>query len=214
MFQKNLKLLCSARSNTIQLADGLLQEQSDFVPARGKWSAGEVLDHIILAERLYYNKFSILVELQKAGKKSELRSDFSEIDTSILFVPKAVLPLLEIPLTVLNTFMPKFVREKMTQYRVMPAQTPSVADPQWGRDIKQVQLELRLSLQQTVELFEKNPDLDYQRMLFSHPLMGKNNALEMLRILALHEQRHLNQVRDILQAPAFPSSELASISGL
>ena len=206
MYQDDLKMLCSVRAETLSLATGLYQEQADFTPASGKWSVAEVLDHLVLAEELYRKKFSDLIALQKAGKKAEIRSDSSEINTSILFIPQELLPLLELPLTIFNLFVPSFLREKVTQYRVMPAQTPSLAKPRPSRKLGTLQAELRASLDATRQLFDNNADLDYRRMVFSHPLMGKNDILKMIRILALHERRHQTQIREILHSRAFPAA--------
>jgi hypothetical protein len=41
-------------------------------------------------------------------------------------------------------------------------------------------------------------------MIQHHPLMGVNNVLQLLRIVALHEQRHQSQIGDILRLPGFP----------
>ena len=95
MYQTDWKLFRSVRTATLGLADTLSEQQAAFVPAPGKWSIGEVLDHLLLAEKLYRDRFAKLIELKKAGQKAELQSDFSEIDTSVLFIPKPLLPFLE-----------------------------------------------------------------------------------------------------------------------
>jgi uncharacterized damage-inducible protein DinB len=206
MFQSDLELFRSTRQATLSLAEGLTQPQSEFSPAPGKWSAGEVLDHLLLSEKLYREKFAQLIELQKAGKKAEVVSSFAEIDTSIMAIPKAALPFLEMPFTMMNLFVPSAVREAMTRYRLMPAQAPQVAQPHQGRRLTELQAELRSSFQETEGLFLMNPNLDYRAMYLSHPLMGRNNALQTMRIMALHEQRHQEQVRTIRRAPGFPEA--------
>jgi hypothetical protein len=40
-------------------------------------------------------------------------------------------------------------------------------------------------------------------MTYQHPIMGSNNALQMMRIVALHERRHQSQIRDLLRLPQF-----------
>lgn len=88
----------------------------------------------------------------------------------------------------------------------MPAQTPSVAKPRPGRKLEILHADLRESLVSTSRLFDDNSELNYREMFFSHPLMGKNDILKMIRILALHERRHQSQIRDILHSPAFPTA--------
>ena len=48
--------------------------------------------------------------------------------------------------------------------------------------------------------------LDYREMRLSHPLLGDNNVLQLLRMMRLHEERHQEQIRDILHSPAFPKA--------
>jgi hypothetical protein len=116
-----------------------------------------------------------------------------------------VLPLLDIPFSVFNMFVPGFARELLSEYRLMPAQNPGIATPRKGRPVLDLRQELRSSLGETETLFESNRDLDYRQMRFSHPLMGDNNALEVLRIMAMHERRHQSQMRDVLRSRGFPA---------
>ena len=204
MYQTDLKLFRSVRTATLAMAERLTEQQAAYTRGPGKWSAGEVLDHILLAEQLYRERFTKLIELKKAGRKAEINSDFSEINTSVLFIPKPLLPLLEAPFKVMNLFVPTAVRETMTRYRLMPAQAPSIAIPRRGRPVMELRQDLQRSIERTVELFHAHPQLDYRELRMSHPLMGNNNVLQLLRIMALHEQRHQEQIRDLQRSPSYP----------
>jgi hypothetical protein len=204
MYQHNLQLLRSARALTLRLSAGTTQEQSDFSPGPGKWSLGEVLDHLLLAEKLYRDIFARLIEMQKAGKQAVIRIGFDEINTSIAYIPKPLLPMLEIPFTMLNLFVPTSVREVMTQFRILPAQNPDAARPRKGKAIADLRPALSGSIAETAALLDANSGLPYDRMRYIHPLMGDNSILDSLRIIALHERRHHSQMRDILDARRFP----------
>jgi len=204
MYTDDLNLFREAREATIGLTAGLTEQQSLWLPGPGKWSVGEVLDHILLAERLYRDRFTKLVELKKAGRKAELHSGFAEIDTSLLHIPKPVLPMLEMPFQMMNFFVPTAVREAMTRYRVIPAQAPSIATPRKGRPVNELCNELQSSVAQTEELFRNNPNLDYREMRMAHPLMGNNHVLRLLRIMTRHEQRHQEQIRSVQRMAAYP----------
>ena len=204
MYQTDLKLFRSVRTATLAMADSLTEQQAAYTRGPGKWSVGEVLDHILLAEQLYRERFTKLIELKKAGRKAEINSDFSEINTSVLFIPKPVLPLLEIPFKMLNLFVPTAVRETMTRYRLMPAQAPSIAIPRKGRPVAELRHDLQSSIEQTEELFHAHPHLDYRELRMSHPLMGNNNVLQLMRIMTLHEQRHQEQIRGVQRSPSYP----------
>jgi hypothetical protein len=203
MYEESLELLRLTRAGTLRLCAGMTQAQSDFSPGQGKWSAGEVLDHLLLAEKLYRGIFARLIRMQKEGKRPVIRIGFDEVNTSIAFIPKPMLPLLEVPLTILNLFIPTRVREAMTQFRVLPAQNPDVAAPQKGKPIEQLLGALSASYKDTAALLGANPGLNYRQMRYIHPLMGDNSVLDSLRIVALHERRHQSQIEGILRMPQF-----------
>ncbi|MBI4479415.1 MAG: DinB family protein [Acidobacteria bacterium] len=206
MYQTDLELFHTVRIATLGLAAGLTDQQAAFPPGAGKWSIGEVLDHILLAEQLYRDRFTRLIELKKAGRKAELVSDFSEINTSVMFIPKPLLPALELPFKMMNLIVPVAVRETLTRHRLVPAQAPSLAEPRKGRPVAELREALQSSFAQTRKLFQDNPELNYREMRLSHPLMGNNNVLQLVRIMSLHEQRHQDQIRRVMASVAYPKS--------
>ena len=203
-YPAELDLFRSTRAATMSLADPLTEAQATFTPAPGKWSAGEVLDHILLAEKLYRDQFAQLIALAKVGKKAEITRSFNDIDISILSIPKAALPLMEIPFRMMSLFTPNFMREALIRYRVAPAQAPRIAEPRKGRALNDLRRDLQSSLAETVSLFDSSAGLDYRAMRSSHPLMGTNNLLQLVRLMTMHEQRHQEQIRIIERSPAFP----------
>src|SRR5436305_14998558 len=82
----------ATRARTLALADGLSQEQLDYAPAPGKWSAGEVLDHMLLAEATNRGQIARLVELKRAGRRPALRLTLSDVNVSAPYVPRTILP--------------------------------------------------------------------------------------------------------------------------
>ena len=203
-FTDDVEMLRLTRAETLRLGAGVTQMQSEFTPARGKWSVGEVLDHLLLAEDYYRRMIARLVELDKSGARPVISSSFADVNTSIAYIPKSLLPMLEIPFTVLNMFVPTPVREAMTQLRFLPAQNPDMAKPQHGKPLKELRDALAASYEQTAAVFQSNPGLNYRGMRYRHPLLGDNNVLQVLRIVALHERRHHSQIKEILRARQFP----------
>jgi len=206
MYQAELDLFRSTRARTWALVEGLSPAQMDYSPAPGQWSVGELVDHILLAEKLNRGEIAQLIELKKAGQKPVLKRTFADVNVSIGYIPKSLLPYLEIPFTLLNIFVPSSVRELMTRYRLVPAQNPDVGAPRQGRPADELRDELRASLKETEALFEANPDLDYNQMIHRHPLTGANTVPQLLRFTALHEQRHQSQISDVLAHPQFPKT--------
>src|SRR5690349_5735558 len=106
MFQDSLQLFRSTRLRTLALADQLSQEQLDFTTGTGKWSAGEVLDHLLLAEKVNRDQIAELIKLQKAQQKPFVRRSFADVNVSVAYIPKSLLPILEVPFILLNTIVP------------------------------------------------------------------------------------------------------------
>jgi DinB superfamily len=204
MFRESLEMFRSTRSRTIEMADELSQEQLDFAPAAGKWSAGEVLDHLLLAEKLNRDQVAELIELKRTQRKPFVRRTFADVNVSIGYIPKCLLPIFEVPFTLLNTFTPAGVREYMTRNRLVPAQHPDVATPRKGRSAAELRENLARSLKETENLFNANADLHYSEMIAQHPLLGTNNVPGLLRFMAAHEQRHQSQINNIMASPQFP----------
>jgi uncharacterized damage-inducible protein DinB len=204
MLEESLKMFREARARTLALTDGLSQAQLDYAPAPGRWSVGEVLDHLLLAEKMNREQFAELIALQKSRRRAELRRSFADVNVSVAYLPKSLLPLLDVPFTVLNMFIPAGVREAMMRNRTIPAQNPDAATPRRGRPAGELRHEPVASLDETQMLFAANPGLDYRTMVVQHPLMGRNDVGGLLRFLALHEGRHQAQMTEVMSAPHFP----------
>ena len=196
----------ATRTRTLALSDRLSQEQLDYVPAPGKWSAGEVLDHMLLAEGTNRGQIARLIKLKRAGRRPELRLTFSDVNVSVAYVPRSVLPLLEIPLTLVNMLVPDGLRNYLTRNRVVPFRNPDVAAPRSGRPSLRLRGDLADSLRETETLFQTNPDLDYGEMVVRHPLLGRYDVPGLLRFMSAHEQRHQSQIADILSDSPFARS--------
>lgn len=204
MIEENWKSMQSTRRRTLKMVRRVSQEQSKFAPASDRWSVGEVLDHLLLADRFYRREISALVKLARSGEATVLTRRMEEIDVSLALIPRGLLPMLEIPLSVLNPFVPKAARDFLTRNRVFAAKNPSDATPRMGRSIAKLRQDLGASLAEFQNLFDANPNLNYGRMIHRHPIMGLNNVPGLLRMAALHELRHQQQIRDVFDHPGFP----------
>jgi uncharacterized damage-inducible protein DinB len=204
MYQSDLALFGAARQRTLELVAGLTQVQIEFSPAAGQWSVGEVLDHLLLAEALNRRDIAELINLAKSGRRPYLMRTFADVNVSMAYIPKSMLPYLEAPFRLFSMVVPRSAREFLTRYRLVPAQSPDIGTPRKGRSLDELRQELGSSLHEMEALFAAHPTLDYQAMIHQHPLMGVNNVLQLLRIVALHEQRHQSQLGDIVRLPGFP----------
>jgi hypothetical protein len=195
---KNLELLKSTRARTFELVQGLTQGQMDWQPRPGKWSAGEQLHHLVLADSLYRHQMEELIALSKAGQPTVIRRTLKDINFRPNFIPAEALPLLEIPFTVANLFIPTMVRELLIRRQIFPAQRPDVAKPVKGKAKADLTGTLERSLRATVDLIEQNRDLPFSEMKVEHPVLGTSDVPFLVRLTALHEQRHQEQLAEIV----------------
>lgn len=195
---KNLELLKATRARTFELVKGFTQSQMDWAPRPGKWSASEQLDHLLLADSLYRTQMSELIALARAGEPPEIRRTIQDINFRPNFIPASALPLLEIPFIVANLFIPSLVRESMIRYQIFPAQRPDIAQPVMGKPKAELTGALEDSLRDTIELIQANRELPFSRMTVEHPVLGKSDLPFLVKLTALHEQRHQKQLAEIL----------------
>ena len=193
----------ATRARTLEMSEGLTQEQIDFVPGENRWSIGEVLDHMLLGERLNREQVARLIEMKRQSRKAELRLTFSDLNISVAGLPRSLLPLLEAPLTLMNMFIPDSLRNYLTRTRLLPFRNPDPATPHRGRPAAQLRGDLIASLQETERLFQNNPDLNYDEMFVQHPLLGRYDVPGLLRFMSAHEQRHQSQIAEIQTASGF-----------
>ena len=188
----------ATRARTLSMARRLTQEELDFVPAAGRWSIGEVLDHMVLAEGVNRDLISKLIELRRAGRSPKLDLSFSDLNISVAYLPQSVLQVLELPLTLMNMLVPNILRNYLTRHRVVPFRNPDAAAPRRGRMVSVLITDLTDSVNKTEALFQANSCLDYGEMVLRHPLLGKYDVPGLLRFMSAHEQRHQSQIADVL----------------
>ena len=199
MFDEDLEAFCRVRLRTLELVRPLTQEQLDQAPAPGKWSVGETVEHIILAAGLLQRDLEALIQLKRSGRRPFLRRTFSDIDIGLTFVPKASLLLLEIPFSLLSSFLIEPVRAYFTRNRLIRFRAATEATPRHGLPADELNNRLLTSLESVRRTYEINADLDFRELVAQHPLTGYLNMLELLRFMTNHELRHQKQILEALQ---------------
>lgn len=190
----------STRAATLELVSGLSQERMDRAPAPGRWSAGEVLDHLALTDGVYLRDLAELLEQAAAGRGTRLRRGFDDLNPSILFLPKSLLPVLELPLTVMSRVMPVGLRDALASSRWLPAHHPDQTAPRPGRAAEELRAELAAGPDAIAALVAAHPELDLDSLSHAHPLLGVHTVPQLLAFYAGHEVRHQGQLRDVLEA--------------
>lgn len=196
--------LTAARAETLALVEPLTQPQLDFAPRTGCWSIGEVLDHLLRAENLYRSEIQRLIDLKLAGRRPYIRRTFADLNVAPAFVPRAILPWLEMPFTMMNAFVPDVVRDAMTQFPLIAIRNPDVATPAPGRRGDELRAALTRSIGETRALLAAHARLDYRELVSDHPMTGPSTVPQILRFLALHERRHQGQISRVMGDPRFP----------
>lgn len=198
MHPKGFEQFKQTRAETLRMAQEISTEECATRPSANQWSPGEILDHLILSEKLHRSSFAEMIELDRAGKRPVIYRTLSELDTSVFGFPKELLPLLNIPLMTFNMFVPAGVREYFVRNRILPANNPKASEPAPDRPLSALVADLEQSIRETEALFAANPDANYRRMRICHPMLGNNDVTGLLRILDFHERRHQEQIREVL----------------
>ena len=190
----------STRERTSSLVEGLSDERMSEAPVPGEWSAGELVDHLLRIERLWRREVEELIRLQRAGRQpylSRLIADFPIPVVGRLPVP--LVGLLAVPMGVFNTFMPTRFILAFLRHRTVKAQAPPAIAPRRGRPAAELKEELRADAEATVAVFEDHPRVRFDRLLYQHPLLGIVTAVDLLRVITVHEKRHQEQLVEILR---------------
>lgn len=196
--------LAAARADTLRLAHGLRADQLGFAPAPGRWSVGEVLDHLLKAEDLYRREIRRLIALKRSGQPPRIRRTLADITVAPAFVPAAAMVWLDLPVRMLNSMVPAGVRDALTENVIVPFKNPAAATPVAGRPGAELIADLERSLAETRELLERNSDIDFRELISEHPLTGVNDVHQILAFVARHERRHHAQIRANFAHRRFP----------
>ena len=203
MVERAFAEFAAAREQTLRLAAPLSQAQLDFCPRSGRWSIGEVLHHLLLAEDLYRGEIGRLIDLARAGRRPYIRRSFSEVNVAPFFIPDVMLPMFDAPFSIMTRLIPESVRNFAVEHPLVPIRNPTVATPRAGRATAELRDELVSSLEQTRALLLSNTDLPFEQMVSEHPLLGRANVPQILAFLARHERRHHAQIERVKSARAF-----------
>ena len=198
----------AVRLETLDLVEGLDQAQSEFRPGRDRldtdtWSVGMVLDHLLKLDALIVRELEVAINQRRRGLPFIYRG-LADIDTTVPWVFAPILPFVEVPFSLFNTFVPQGLRRALTGNRSIPLQAPGVIRPRFGKPVARLRDDLRSTFDVLAEQLDDEPDLDLNRVYYYNPITGLDSVAGLYRFISNHEQRHQKQLRDILGDPAFP----------
>jgi hypothetical protein len=171
--------LAAGRAQLLRETIGLSQAQTDWCPAPGHWSIGEVLDHITVAEAVWGRTISNVL------KAAEARGTLPPYPHE----------------TVAFRWRPPTADERWE----VPA--PEVAVPVPGRPIGALREALQDQAGWTARVLGRIAATDPRQFTVMHPILGAMYLAEAYLWAAWHMRVHLKQILDIKQATGFPGSD-------
>jgi hypothetical protein len=167
----------AARAALIEEVRGLNDGQLAFQAVPGRWSIGEILDHLSLSERSLARTLSKLLQ-QAAGR--------GEIGQPEIMPP----PVTQIDLTLYNE----------------PAGAPESALPSPDRPLERMLTDLAESRERMVEITRRADGRVVGTVTLRHFQLGDLGFYQWLALAGAHEMKHLAQVRQIKARPGFPAA--------
>jgi len=193
------------RDETLRLVEELDQEQSEFRPDSKTWSVGQVLDHLIKLDHLIVRELEVAINQRRRGLPFIYRG-VADVDTSIPWILRPVLPFFEVPFSILNAVVPLTLRNAFTGNRDIPFQAPRVIEPRFGRPIETLRRELEETFDRLEEQQDDEPEIDLSKVYYYNPITGLNSVAGLYKFVSNHEERHQKQLREILGDEAFPKT--------
>jgi hypothetical protein len=167
----------ATRATLLREVHELSEGQLAFRPAPGKWSIGEILDHLHLAERSITRVLSKILQ-QAAGR-------------GLIGEPGSLEPL---PYQI--------DREIYNQ----PADAPESVRPSPERPLPQLLEGLEESRERLQEVSCRADGRVVGNVTIRHFQLGELHFYQWLALEAAHEAKHLAQIRQIKVHPRFPQS--------
>jgi hypothetical protein len=175
---KVIKLLNDSHKQTLDLMEGLSEEQLKFKPAPEKWSVLEVAEHIYLAEGLLFGA----VEKALAEKPNPEWETKTKGKTEFL--------------------------ERVMVNRDRKATAPESIVPSGKLTRDEVIVKLNESRAKTLKFTEETKlPLKAHTLDHPFPVFNTLNAYQWLIYIPLHNIRHNKQIEEVKAEPNFPKSK-------
>lgn len=156
---------------------GLTEAQIAFQPAPGKWSIGEILDHLSLSEQSIGRTVSKILQVA-AGRGLIGESGSMQV------------PARPIDLSAYN----------------QTAKAPDFVRPSPGRPLDQLLSGLQDSRRRVIEVTRRADGRVVGNVTIPHVRLGELHFYQWLTLEGAHEAKHLEQIRQIRFHPDFPKA--------
>lgn len=164
------------RAEVLREAEGLSQPQADWKPGAKDWSAGEIIDHLTIAEIA-------------TGKLTTKLFKESEAAGSLVPFPAGLVALGRPP-----------------KGPEGPTEAPQVVWPEAGKSIDELIGTMKATRERSRQSVERLATADPRPLKFKHFRFGDLDLGQWWSLQAEHDGTHLQQIRDIKRAAGFPKS--------
>jgi hypothetical protein len=169
--------LDKTRDKIYKQVENLNEEQESFRKDNNSWSIAEILEHLSATEKTVVGLFKkMLDEAESAGRWNN-RSE------------KGIGPVsLE---TIINS-----IKDKRFD-------APEFVRPNGGVPIKGSIDRMRTTREALHALHSRIEALDMSGITYPHPIFGPIDLYQWLAFIGLHEYRHLQQIKSLMELPNF-----------
>lgn len=142
-------------------------------PARGGWSAAQIIQHLCLVEE------RVIKDLEKAISRPPRKVSFVK-----RFVPTSIVASRLVRVKAPQAVNPEANGEKDATI-VLPVKDEAIANYNRARnDLK--------------KLCATHGEDRFRRIVFKHPFLGEIDGVAAVSFIGYHEQRHYKQIREVL----------------
>ena len=190
--------LRAAREDTLALVADLSQEQLETSLGRNSWSIGEILDHLLRAEEVLGREILSLLDRRRQFRSSFVYRSLREIDAPFGTLPLLLRLPIEGALMLWNAAIPPTLREWILSQRELRAATPRALQPRAERSRGDLIDDLQAHLDKGDRLANAvGTGTDFDAATYYSPVVGFTNVSGLIRLLAQHERRHQEQIREV-----------------
>ena len=161
----------------------LSENQLNWKVTNESWSIAECVDHLYVTNKLYFDEF------EKQFSKKQLTTDTSKANVK-------------------HKFISKFIIKSVDPNNLKKVKTFPVFQPSRSYHSKDIIARFSDLQNEFINLLSSIKDLDLNKYIMSSPANKfiKENFCDVLEIIRLHDKRHFNQVKKILDHPNFPKN--------
>ena len=192
-----ISIISEVRENSLSILAGLDQHTLDQRRKAGRWSPGEVFDHLIRFDHFLLESIAELFALLRKGEPTRVEYSLSELDVGPACIPKPLLPFLSVPFSVASSITPKPIQDLVA--RQLPIRHPEFATPIRFRLKNELESDLGNSLGEYQRLLgSRSLSVNFSEMKIIHPLLGTRSLMNIPDFIATHEKRHMEKMLGLL----------------